>query len=110
MDFEKVGSKKILIAEHPDSDKILEESLKLHNRELIEFFIFGLNSPLVNNKIQIADLIIFTNKFAVWNRDDYIKYYMEEYSEKGQFRTPFKWTYPSKKRGKKIQIKGFSNN
>lgn len=110
MDFEKVGSKKNLIVEHPDADKILEENLKLFNRELIEFFIFGLNSPLVNNKIQIADLIIFTNKFAVWNRDDYIKHYIEEYSEKGQFGTPFKWTYPSKKRGQKIQIKGFSNN
>jgi len=110
MDFEKVGSKKNLIAEHPDSDRILEENLKLYNRELIEFFIFGLNSPLVNNKIQIVDLIIFTNKFAVWNRDDYINHYIEEYSGKGQFGTPFKWTYPSKKRGQKIQIKGFSNN
>lgn len=110
MDFQKVGSKKNLIVEHPNSDKILEKNLKLHNRKLIEFFIFGLNSPLVNNKIQIADLIIFTNKFAVWNREDYIKHYIEEYSEKGQFGTPFKWTYPSKKRGQKIQIKGFSNN
>lgn len=110
MDFEKVGSKKNLIAEHPNSDKILEENLKLYNRELIEFFIFGLNSPLVNDKIQIADLIIFTNKFAIWNRDEYINHYIEEYNEKGQFGTPFKWTYPSKKRGKKIQIKGFSNN
>lgn len=108
--FEKVGSKKKLIAEHPNSDKILEENLKLYNRELIEFFIFGLHSPLVNDKIQMVDLIIFTNKFAVWNRDDYIKHYIEEYSGKGQFGTPFKWTYPSKKRGQKIQIKGFSNN
>lgn len=108
--FEKVGSKKKLITEHPNSDKILEENLKLYNRELIEFFIFGLHSPLVNDKIQMVDLIIFTNKFAVWNRDDYIKHYIEEYSGKGQFGTPFKWTYPSKKRGQKIQIKGFSNN
>ena len=108
--FEKVGSKKKLIAEHPNSDKILEENLKLYNRELIEFFIFGLHSSLVNDKIQMVDLIIFTNKFAVWNRDDYIKHYIEEYSGKGQFGTPFKWTYPSKKRGQKIQIKGFSNN
>nr|P25217.1 RecName: Full=Type II restriction enzyme BsuFI; Short=R.BsuFI; AltName: Full=Endonuclease BsuFI; AltName: Full=Type-2 restriction enzyme BsuFI [Bacillus subtilis]CAA44014.1 type 2 restriction endonuclease [Bacillus subtilis] len=104
--FEKVGSKKKLIAEHPNSDKILEENLKLYNRELIEF----LHSPLLNDKIQMVDLIIFTNKFAVWNRDDYIKHYIEEYSGKGQFGTPFKWTYPSKKRGQKIQIKGFSNN
>ena len=27
-----------------------------------------------------------------------------------QLLTPFKWTYPSKKRGQKIQIKGFTNN
>lgn len=110
MDFQKVGSKKNLIAENPVSDKILEKNLKLHNIALIEFFIFGINSPLVNNKIQIADLILFTNKFAIWNRDEYIKHYIQEYSEKGQFGTPFKWTYPSKKRGQKIQIKGFSNN
>ncbi len=110
INFEKVGSKKFLIENHPDSDKILEKDLKFYNKELIEFFIFGLNNPLVNNKIQIADLIIFTNKFAIWDRDDYIKYYIEVYGEKGQFGTPFKWTYPSKKRGQKIQIKGFSNN
>lgn len=110
LDFQKVGSKKNLIASHPDSAITLDEKLKLYNKELIEFFIFGLNSPLVNNKIQIVDLIMFTNKFAIWNREDYITHYIAEYSEQGQFGTPFKWTYPSKKRGHKIQIKGFSNN
>jgi len=109
IDFEKVGSKKNLIAQYCCSDKILEKELKLYNRELVEFFIFGLNSPLVNNKIQIADTIIFTNKFAVWNRNKYVDYYVNKYKNKGQFGTPFKWTYPSKKRGQKIQIKGFSN-
>lgn len=73
-------------------------------------FIFGLHSPLVNNNAQIADLIIFTNNFAIWSQDEYIDYYINEYCTKGQFGTPFRWTYPSKKRGQKIQIKGFANN
>lgn len=110
LNFEKVGSKKGLVAEYPTSNKILEENLYVYNKKLIEFFIFGLNSPLVNHNIQIADTIIFTNKLAIWTRDDYVNYYIEEYSQKGQFGTPFRWTYPSKKRGQKIQIKGFSNN
>lgn len=110
IDFEKVGSKKNLILHYPHSDETLEKKLKIYNKELTGFFIFGLNSPLVNNKIQIADLIIFTNNFAVWNCQDYIEHYISTYCEKGQFGTPFKWTYPSKKRGQKIQIKGFTNN
>jgi hypothetical protein len=109
-DFEEVGSKKNLSLKYPHSDKVLDEELKRYNKELIGLFIFGLNSPLVNNNIQIADLIIFTNNLAVWNQKDYIQYYNDAYSSKGQFRTPFKWTYPSKKRGQKIQIKGFTNN
>lgn len=109
-DFEEVGSKKNLSLKYPHSDKILDERLKRYNKELIGLFIFGLNSPLVNNNIQIADLIIFTNNLAVWNQKDYIQYYNDAYSSKGQFGTPFKWTYPSKKRGQKIQIKGFTNN
>ena len=109
-DFEKVGSKKNLLHKYPDSCKILDDKLKCHNKELVGLFIFGLNSPLVNNNIQVADLIIFTNNFAIWRQKDYIDYYVNKYGTKGQFGTPFKWTYPSKKRGKKIQIKGFSNN
>lgn len=109
-DFEKVGSKKNLLLKHPDSCRILDEKLKSYNKELVGLFIFGLHSPLVNNNTQIADLIIFTNNFAIWNQKEYIDYYINEYSIKGQFGTPFRWTYPSKKRGQKIQIKGFANN
>ncbi len=109
-DFEKVGSKKNLLLKHPDSCRILDEKLKYYNKELVGLFIFGLHSPLVNNNAQIADLIIFTNNFAIWSQDEYIDYYINEYCTKGQFGTPFRWTYPSKKRGQKIQIKGFANN
>lgn len=109
-DFEEVGSKKNLLLNYPHSDKVLDEELKRYNEELIGLFVFGLNSPLVNNNMQIADLIIFTTNLAVWTQKDYIQYYNDTYSSKGQFGTPFKWTYPSKKRGQKIQIKGFTNN
>ncbi|HZJ85092.1 MAG TPA: MspI family type II restriction endonuclease [Syntrophomonadaceae bacterium] len=109
-DFEEVGSKRNLFLRYPHSDKVLEEELKKYNKELIGLFIFGLNSPLINNPLQVADLIIFTNNLAAWNQDEYIQYYNDSYNSKGQFGTPFKWTYPSKKRGQKIQIKGFTNN
>ena len=78
------------------------------NEKLTELFLFGVNSPLVNHKIQIADLILLINNFDVFDRDSYVSLYVKNYKDSGQFGTPFKWTYPSKKRGKKIQIKGFT--
>ncbi|MGF3075974.1 MspI family type II restriction endonuclease [Facklamia sp. P13055] len=108
--FEKVGSRKRLLETHPNSINILDSNLSEYNEQLLKFFIFGDNNPLVNDPVQIADMIIFTHKFEVFKKDEYISYYLEKYSHSGQFGTPFKWTYPSKKRGKKFQIKGFTNN
>ena len=80
------------------------------NRELINLFYFGVNSPLLTAEVQIADMILYTNKFEIFTRKSYIEKYIQNYSKKGQLGTPFKWTYPSGKKGKKIQIKGFTNN
>lgn len=110
LDFESVGSKKNLSLQFPDSNDILEKELHKYNKKLVKFFIFGENSPLITDDMQIADTIIFTNKFEIWNKKSYINYYLNEYSDRGQFGTPFKWTYPSKRRGQKIQLKGFTNN
>lgn len=108
--FQDIGSEKNLKESCPEVCDLLKSELSKYNKELVEFFVFGVNSPLVNDDIQIADMILFTNKFDVWSREDYIEHYISNFSEKGQFGTPFKFTYPSGKRGRKIQVKGFTNN
>lgn len=108
--FQEEGSRKRLLETNPNSVDVLDSKLSSYNEKLLEFFIFGNNSPFVTDPVQIADMIMFTNKFEVFNKDEYSAYYLESYSHRGQFGTPFKWTYPSKKRGLKFQIKGFTNN
>lgn len=110
LQFEEVGSRKRLLEIYPDSVDVLDSELPKYNEELLKFFIFGDNSPLITDSIQIADMIMFTHKFEVFKKDEYSAYYLENYSHRGQFGTPFKWTYPSKKRGQKFQVKGFTNN
>lgn len=108
--FEKLGSEKVLKERNIEMYKTLHYELKEFNKKLVEFFIFGLNSPLIANQRQISDIIIYTNKFDVFLRDEYVDYYINNFKSKGQFGTPFKWTYPSKGKGKKVQIKAFTNN
>ena len=108
--FEQLGSTKRLEAESLESKKILDTELHQYNHQLVEFFMFGKESPLVVDPLQTADLILYTMNFAVWQREQYSIDYVNNYSKRGQFGTPFQWTYPSKKRGEKVQIKGFTNN
>lgn len=110
MMFEKLGSEKSLKEEDMEKHKILHDELKKYNRQLVEFFVFGLNSPLIANQRQIADMLIYTNKFDIFLRNEYVDYYINKFNGRGQFGTPFKWTYPSKGRGKRVQIKAFTNN
>lgn len=108
--FQEYGSVKGLLENDTSAYTTLEQQLSSYNKELAELFLFGVNSPLVNNPIQIADLILYIHDFEVFSRDNYIYTYINKYSSRGQLGTPFKWTYPSKKRGQKVQIKGFTNN
>lgn len=108
--FQQYGSEKKLKENDLEAFNILHEELSEYNSKLIKLFIFGENSPLVTEKIQIANLILYTKKFMVRKKEKYTEEYLKKYVEKGQFGTPFKWTYPSKKRSQKIQIKGFTNN
>ena len=109
-EFQKYGSFQDLKKNNLNAYKILESELNKFNRELINLFYFGVNSPLLTAEVQIADMILYTNKFEIFTRKSYIEKYIQNYSKKGQLGTPFKWTYPSGKKGKKIQIKGFTNN
>lgn len=110
LNFQEVGSRKRLLEEYPDSVEILDNQLRHYNETLLGFFVFGDKSPLVTDSKQIANMLIFTHNFETYTKSEYIQYYLEAYKSKGQFGTPFKWTYPSKKRGNKFQIKGFTNN
>ncbi|HEM5314551.1 TPA: MspI family type II restriction endonuclease [Streptococcus suis] len=108
--FQQYGSVKGLQENNLQAYEIINDQLPIYNEQLIRFFVFGVNSPLVTNDIQIADVLLYTTNFEVITRDYYVKQYLESYQDKGQLGTPFKWTYPSKKRGQKVQIKGFTNN
>ncbi|SJZ94350.1 Restriction endonuclease MspI [Pilibacter termitis] len=108
--FEIGGSKKYLEDKYPELLSVMNNQLRKYNNTLTKFFFFGDNSPLVYDPIQIADMILYTKNFSIWTKQDYVEYYNNSYSNCGQFGTPFSWTYPSKKRGKKIQVKGFTNN
>lgn len=109
-EFQVYGSPKGLKENNDVAYNILVDEMQKYNKELVNLFMFGVNSPLVDNPIQIADLMLYTQNFEVIPRDLYVDEYIAKYSSKGQLNTPFKWTYPSKKRGQKVQIKGFTNN
>lgn len=108
MAFQEVGSEKALKELNYHYYDVLVKQLPSYNEKLTELFLFGVNSPLVNNTVQIADLILLINNFDVFERKSYVPLYVQSHQNLGQFGTPFRWTYPSKKRGQKIQIKGFT--
>ncbi len=103
-DFQSKGSKKEMVKENL---QFLNDNLSDLNKWLIDYFIFGINNSYLNKNQQANALLVFdpnTGKCKVRN-------VIEEENrlltgKKTTFGTPFSWTYPSKKRGKKIQIKG----
>ena len=112
--FQKYGSKSKL-EESTESYLIavLDKELPQYNVELVKFALFGVNSPRITDKLQIADCILLLSNStdsSFWLRDEYMNYYLESFESKGQFGTPFQWTYPSKKRGTRFQLKGFTTN
>lgn len=103
--LQKCGGKKKLQEEYPDSHSILEKELQQYNNELIKFFFFGIGGR--QKDIQIANMILYNKTFKVMKVNELISH-MNRYS--GQFGTPFSFTYPSGKRGRKIQVKAPTNN
>lgn len=85
----------------------LEQNLPEINNWLIEYFIFGINNSQFKNPIQIANLLVSINPqtgLPTVQRLDMIINHLNTFKKKS-FNTPFSWTYPSRKRGTKIQIK-----
>jgi len=93
--------------------EILSSELQEYNRMLVEFALFGVRNPRITSPLQTADSILFMNNSdgdCFWLRDDYVNYYIDKFSSRGHFGTPFTWTYPNKKCGVYFQLKGFTNN
>lgn len=106
LDFQKSGSTKGMDA---DLSKFLNENLSDLNDWLIDYVIFGINNGVLTNN-QKADLLVVVDPDSgdlelmtiAEERKKLLEYCN---GRKAGFRTPFSWTYPSKKRGKKIQLK-----
>ena len=62
---------------------------------------------LVDPKLQISNYLLIwddkSGKIAFYAMDVYIN--MISNQKKGRLGVPFSWTYPSKRRGKRIQLK-----
>lgn len=105
LQLQKYGGKKKLAEEDAHSTEVLEKELSKYNEELVAFFVFGIGSSQVG--IQVANLLLYYNTLEVLTVDETVQHML---SFKGQFDTPFSWTYPSGKGGEKIQIKAPTNN
>lgn len=103
-DFQQAGSVSALGKEKTDA---LTQRIKLYEAELVAWALGGIGG-LGNPKTQWARYIMtWKNE----NEDIHI-YDLATYCEmlyesdiKGQFGTPFQWTYASKSKGKSIQLK-----
>lgn len=103
LDFQAKGSKKTMLEENLH---FLNENLADLNKWLIDYFIFGINNSYLNKNQQANALIVFNPNTGGCIARNILKEESKLLNgKKATFGTPFSWTYPSKKRGKKIQIK-----
>ncbi len=104
-DFEISGSKKEM---KQSNVSFLQNNLYHLNRWLIGYFIFGINNSYFS-EIQAANLLVsfdpMNGKIHASTVDEVTDKMIKLIDENSYFGTPFSWTYPSKKRGKEIQIK-----
>ncbi|OOE00589.1 hypothetical protein BO219_13060 [Anoxybacillus kestanbolensis] len=87
--------------------KIMENELPNLNKKLAQWAYAGIGG-YGNQKIHWANYIIVfkndTKTLEMEKIDVYITNILQ--NVKGQMGTSFQWTYPSKKKGKSIQLKG----
>lgn len=86
-----------------------DEVLNLYMKKIIEWAITGRhdNEHLIDESTQIADYLLTRNANTGACKVQSCASYIEElYSSIGSSRgAPFSWTYPSKRRGQRIQLK-----
>ena len=104
--FQEAGSLDAFGTENIDK---LTTELKPLQEKLFKWILGGHGGPGDPEK-QWANYILTEHvkgediKLHIYSLMDY-KAKLDSQRKKGHFGTPFKWTYPSKKRGKKIQLK-----
>ena len=65
-EFQAYGSAKGLKENNEVAYNTLVDEIHKYNKELVNFFMFGVNSPLVNNPIQVADIILYTKNLRLF--------------------------------------------
>ena len=103
--FQATGNKRDM----DDADvQALTDELSPYLRKLNRWVFSGEGAPGVD-ELQIAQYMIVrdknTGKLSIHSVDEYITKQEAEIDGSNWFGTIFSWTYPSKKRGKKIQLK-----
>lgn len=101
-DFQAAGGKKAL---GKAKEEELTNELKPYRKKLVEWVLAG-NAQDVTNPNQMANYLVINDDANIYvhSVEDYTNELLKEENE-AQFGTPFMWTYPSKKKGEKIQLK-----
>lgn len=101
-DFQDAGGKKAL---GKTKEKELTDELKPYVKDLVKWVLSGAKKDVTSNS-QLAEYLIINdgNDIYAHTVDEYTDILLKEENE-AQFGTPFMWTYPSKKKGQKIQLK-----
>lgn len=102
--FQTAGSKAAL---GEQKTLLLQNALEPYRKKLFLWVLGGIDGD-GNPDIQWADYLLVlnstTNKLIMHSIDEYYDYLIAA-GVTGMFGTPFGWTYPSKQRGKYIQLK-----
>ena len=105
MEFQTVGGVQAMTAEDANA---LETRLSLYKEKLSKWVYAGIGGEGDPKTQWVSHMITFNEKnheYSIRSVDEYLKACMDQ-EEQGQLGTMFKWTYPSGKKGKRIQLKG----
>lgn len=109
--FQKMGSWKNYSNELASKDINIntDELINRYKKRIIEWAVFGMHDAenIIRSEMQIVNFIFIRNSETkqcnVYNSSNYISELMNHPSKK--MGAPFRWTYPSKQRGKRVQLK-----
>lgn len=104
--FQEVGSEKKLLEIDSDFSQDFARALQPYVKRLCRWVVTG-EYGKYSTRDQIADYVLAFSKdsfaFEIYSSRAYIDRMLRE--SRGQFGTPFKWTYASGGKGKNIQLK-----
>ncbi|MBO8138243.1 MAG: MspI family type II restriction endonuclease [Desulfotomaculum sp.] len=103
-EFQRVGGKRKLGSEFT---RYLERELPKYNKKLAKWVYGGIGGDGNPDTQWAYYMIVYQNEtleFRIYKLEEYIEDILKV--KGGHFGTPFKWTYPSGGKGKRIQLKG----